>query len=111
MVLKMKKRTNKEKLARTVYRKLKHLHRVQWDTYSTYSTAPGTDIGVWHTIVIVPCFDVMFSWYSESNQLQVISIEDKNIVATFYSCNFKLFIKTIKRILRSKTFKLIFESF
>ncbi len=51
-----------ESLARIVYRKLKHLHRVQWDTYSTYSKAPGSDIGVWHTIVIVPCFDVMFSF-------------------------------------------------
>lgn len=100
-----------ESLARTVYRKLKHLHRVQWDTYSTYSKAPGSDTGVWHTIVIVPCFDVMFSWYSESNQLQVISIKDKDIVATFYGCNFKLFIKAIKMILRSKRFKLNYESF
>lgn len=45
-----------ESLARTVYRKLKHLHQVSWDTYSTYSKAPGSDTGVWHTIVIVPCF-------------------------------------------------------
>lgn len=99
-----------ESLARTVYRKLKHLHRMQWDTYSTYSKAPGSDTGVWHTIVIVPCFDVMFSWYSESNQLQVISIENKDNVTTFYGCNLQLFIKTIKRILRSKSFKLNYES-
>lgn len=69
--------SKKEILARIVYRKLKHLHLVQWDTYSTYSKAPGSDTGVWHTIVIVPCFDVMFSWYSESNQLQVISTKVK----------------------------------
>lgn len=97
-------------LAKIVYRKLKHLHQVQWDTYSTYSKAPGSDTGVWHTIVLVPCFDVMFSWYSESNQLQVISIKDKDNVATFYRCNFKLFIKAIKKILRSKRFKLNYES-
>lgn len=48
-----------ESLAKIVYRKLKHLHQVQWDTYSTYSKAPGSDTGVWHTIVIVPCFDVI----------------------------------------------------
>ena len=99
-----------ESLAKIVYRKLKHLHQVQWDTYSTYSKAPGSDIGVWNTIVLVPCFDVMFSWHSESNQLQVISIKDKDVVATFYGCNFKLFIKAIKRILRSKRFKLNYES-
>lgn len=99
-----------ESLAKIVYRKLKHLHQVQWDTYSTYSKAPGSDIGVWHTIVFVPCFDVMFSWYSESNQLQVISIKDKDTVTTFYGCDFKLFIKAIKRILRSKRFKLNYES-
>ena len=98
-----------ESLAKIVYRKLKHLHQVQWDTYSTYSKAPGSDIGVWHTIVLVPCFDVMFSWYSESNQLQVISIKDKDTVTTFYGCDFKLFIKAIKRILRSKRFKLNYE--
>lgn len=102
--------SKKESLARTIYRKLKHLHQVQWDTYSTYSKAPGSDTGVWHTIVLVPCFDVMFSWYSESNQLQVISIKDKDNVATFYGCNFKLFIKAIKKILRSKRFKLNYES-
>lgn len=99
-----------ESLAKIVYRKLKHLYQVQWDTYSTYSKAPGSDIGVWHTIVLVPCFDVMFSWYSESNQLQVISIKDKDTVTTFYGCDFKLFIKAIKRILRSKRFKLNYES-
>lgn len=98
-----------ESLARIVYRKLKHLHQVQWDTYSTYSKAPGSDTGVWHTIVCVPCFDVMFSWYSESNQLQVISIKDKKNVATCYGYTFKRFIKSIKMILRSKSFKLNYE--
>ena len=98
-----------ESLARTVYRKLKHLHQVSWDTYSTYSKAPGSDTGVWHTIVIVPCFDVMFSWYSESNQLQVISIKDKNIVTTYQDYDFKLFIKVMKKILRGKSFNLNYE--
>ena len=41
-----------ESLAKIVYRKLKHLHQVQWDTYSTYSKAPGSDTGVWRTVVL-----------------------------------------------------------
>lgn len=101
--------SKKEILARMVYRKLKHLHQVQYDTYSTYSKAPGSDTGVWHTIVIVPCFDVMFSWYSESNQLQVISTKVKDKITTYQDCDFKLFIKAIKRILRRKSFKLNYE--
>lgn len=95
-----------ESLARTVYRKLKHLHQVKWDTYSTYSKAPGSDTGVWHTIVIVPCFDVMFAWYSERNQLRAISIEDKDNVTTYQDYDFKLFIKVMKKILRGKSFNL-----
>lgn len=101
--------SKKEILARIVYRKLKHLHRVQWDTYSTYSKAPGSDTGVWHTVVLVPCFDVMFAWYSESNQLQVISTKVKDKITTYQDCDFKLFIKAIKRILRRKSFKLNYE--
>lgn len=101
--------SKKEILARMVYRKLKHLHQVQYDTYSTYSKAPGSDTGVWHTIVIVPCFDVMFSWYSESNQLQAISIEDKDNVTTYRDYDFKLFIKVIKKILRRKNVDLNWE--
>lgn len=101
--------SKKEILARMVYRKLKHLHQVQYDTYSTYSKAPGSDIGVWHTVVLVPCRDAMYVWYSESNQLQVISTKVKDNITTYQDCDFKLFIKAIKRILRSKTFKLNYE--
>lgn len=97
-------------LAKIVYRKLKHLHQVQWDTYSTYSKAPGSDTGVWRTVVLVPCFDVMFVWYSEINQLQAISIEEKDNVTTYQDYDFKLFIKVMKKILRGKIFNLNYES-
>lgn len=105
----MKKRMTKEKLARIVYRKLKHLHQVQWDTYSAYSKAPGSDTGVWHINVIVPCRDAMYVWYSESNQLQAISIENKDNVTTFRDYDFKLFVKVMKKILRRKNFDLMYE--
>lgn len=95
-----------ESLARTVYRKLKHLHQVQWDTYSTYSKAPGSDTGVWHVVVLVPCRDAMYVWYSASNQLQSISIEDKDNVTTYQDYTFKLFINVMKKILRGKSFNL-----
>ena len=103
------KRMNKENLARTVYRKLKHLHQLQWDTYGTYSKAPGSDTGVWHITVIVPCRDAIYVWYSESNQLQAISIENKDNVATFRDYDFKLFVKVMKKILRCKNFDLRYE--
>ena len=50
-----------ESLAKIVYRKLKHLHQVQWDTYSTYSKAPGSDTGVWRTVVL--CLVLMWCLY------------------------------------------------
>lgn len=98
-----------ESLARTVYRKLKHLHQVKWDTYSTYSKAPGSDTGAWHVIVIVPCRDAMYVWHSENNQLQAISIEDKDNVTTYRDYDFKLFIKVMKKILRRKNVDLNWE--
>ena len=52
--------SKKEILARMVYRKLKHLHQVQYDTYSTYSKAPGSDTGVWSVVVLVPCRDAVY---------------------------------------------------
>lgn len=89
-----------ESLARIVYRKLKHLHQVQWDLYSTYSKAPGSDTGVWHTIVIVPCFDGI----QKRNQLQVISTKVKDKITTYQDYDFKLFIKVMKKILRGQEF-------
>lgn len=100
-----------ESLAKIVYRKLKHLHQVQWDTYSTYSKAPGSDTGVWRVVVLVPCRDAMYVWSSASNQLQAISIEDKDNVTTYQDYDFKLFIKVMKKILRGKSFNLNYESF
>lgn len=98
-----------ESLAKIIYRKLKYLHQVKWDTYSTYSKAPGSDTGVWHVVVLVPCRDAMYVWHSESNQLQAISIEDKDNVSTYRDYDFKLFIKVMKKILRRKSFNLNYE--
>lgn len=102
--------SKKEILAKTCYRKLKHLHQVQWDAYGTYSKAPASNKGVWRITVLVPCRDAMYVWYSESNHLQAVSIEDKNNVKTYQDYDFKLFIKTMKKILKRKSFNLNYES-
>lgn len=52
----------------------------------------------------------MFVWYSEINQLQAISIEEKDNVTTYQDYDFKLFIKVMKKILRGKIFNLNYES-
>lgn len=101
----MKKR-NKENIPRIVYRKLKHLHQVQWDTYSTFSRAPGSDSGVWSVNVIIPNKDAMYVWHSANNQLLIILTKNKDDIKTFCNYDFKLFIKMIKRILRNKDVKL-----
>lgn len=101
----------KENLARTVYRKLKHLHQVQWNTYSTYSKASGTNTGIWKVFVIVPYKDAMYVWHSVNNQLEIISIEDKENIVTHCGYDFKLFVKVMKKILRRKSFNPNYESF
>lgn len=90
--------------ARTLYRKLKHLHQVHWTLGRVYNKNPINGVRSWHIIVTVPCRDTMYIWYKETNQLQLISIADENDVATYQDCDFKLFIKIIKKILRGKEF-------
>ena len=96
----------KETLPRTVYKKLKHLHQVHWDMYSTFDHAPGSDSGVWEVNIIVPSRDTTYVWNSE-NQLQLISIKDKKNIIKCSNYNFKHFIRIIKKILRNT--KLRFE--
>ena len=98
-----------ESLARIIYRKLKHLHQVEWDTYTICGREPGSDIGAWDIHVIVPSRDAMYVWHSESNQLLAISIEDKDNVTTYRDYDFKLFIKVMKKILRRKNVDLNWE--
>lgn len=96
-------------LARTIYRKLKHLHQVKWYTYSTYSKAPGSDTGVWVIHVIVLSRDAMYAWHSANNQLLAIYNEDKDNVTTYQDYDFKLFVKVMKKILRRKSVDLNWE--
>ena len=90
-------------LARTTYRKLKHLHQVQWSLGRIYNKNPINGVLSWHIVVTIPCRDAVYIWYKETNQLQVISIADENDVI-YQDYDFKLFIKTIKKILRVKSF-------
>ena len=106
------KMKNKETLPRTVYKKLKHLHQVQWDTYSTFSHAPGSDTtGVWEVNVIVPSRDTTYVWHSANNQLQLISIKDKKNIIKCSNYDFKHFIRVIKKVLRRKSCVLNYEGY
>lgn len=98
-----------ESLARTIYCKLKHLHQIEWDTYTCCSREPWSDIGVWNIHVIVPSRDAMYVWHSENNQLEAISIENKDSITTYKDYDFKLFVKVMKKILRRKSFNLNYE--
>lgn len=93
-------------LASTAYRKLKHLHQVQWRLGRVYNQNPISGVWSWHIIITVPCRDAMYVWYKETNQLQAISIDDDNNVTTYRDYDFKLFIKVMKKILRGKSFNL-----
>lgn len=101
--------SKKENLGRVVYRKLKHLHQRKWDGYATYSGDLASANGVWRINVIVPYLNAMYIWHSESNQLQSISLEDKDNITTYQGYDFKLFIKVMKKILRRKSINLIYE--
>lgn len=97
-------------LAGTAYRKLKHLHQVQWRLGRVYNKNPISGVWSWNIIVTVPCRDAMYVWYKETNQLQAISIEDENNVTTYRDYDFKLFIKVMKKILRRKNVDLNWET-
>lgn len=94
--------SKKESLARTIYRKLKHLHQVRWRLCRVYNKNPVNGVLSRHIVVAVPCRNAMYIWYKETNHLQVISIADENDVI-YRDYDFKLFIKVIKKILRHKS--------
>lgn len=100
--------SKKESLARTIYRKLKHLHQVRWRLSRVYNKNPVNGVLSWHIVVAVPCRNAMYIWYKETNHLQVISIADENDVI-YRDYDFKLFIKVMKKILRCKNVDLNWE--
>ena len=91
--------------ARTIYRKLKHLHQVQWELCRI------SDNGVWRISVIVPSCNAIYVWYDYCNQMRAISLDDEDNFVTYQDCDLKLFIKMMKKILRRKIFNLNYESF
>lgn len=80
---------------RTIYRKLKHLHQVDWELCRI------SDNGICRIAVCVPSRNAMYVWYDYCNQMQTISPDDEDFVA-YQNCDLKAFIKTMKKILRRK---------
>lgn len=92
------------KLFVTVYKKIKHLHRINWDIVPDFDT---------QTIVLtVPSIDAVYVWKVKENVLEAHSREEFYSERTTYykEYDLKRFIKVMKRILRSKRFKLNYES-
>lgn len=86
--------------ARTIYRKLKHLHQVQWELCRI------SDNGIWRIAVIVPSLNTIYVWYDYCNQTKAISLDDEDNFTAYENYDLKLFIKTMKKILRRKSFDL-----
>lgn len=82
--------------ARTIYRKLKHLHQVDWELCRI------SDNGIWRIAVCVPSRNAMYVWYDYCNQMQTISPDDEDNFVAYQNCDLKVFIKTMKKILRRK---------
>lgn len=83
--------------ARTIYRKLKHLHQTEWELCRI------SDHGIWR---IVPSRNAMYVWYDYNNYLVSIALDNEDNFTTY---DLKLFIKVMKKILRRKNFDLRYE--
>lgn len=83
-----------EFVARTIHRKLKHLHQVDWELCRM------SDNEIWRIVVCVPSRNAMYVWYDYCNQMRAISLDDEDNITTCQNYDFKLFIKTMKKILR-----------
>lgn len=92
-----------EFVAKTLYRKLKHLHQTEWELCRI------SDNGIWRTAVIVPSLNTIYVWYDYGNQLRAISLDDEDNFVTYQNCDFKLLIKVMKKILRRKNVDLNWE--
>ena len=81
---------------RTIYRKLKHLHQVDWELCRI------SDNGIWRIAVVVPSRNAMYVWFDYCNKVQAISLDDKDNFVTYDNYDLKLFIKMMKEILKDK---------
>lgn len=89
--------------ARTIYRKLKHLHQTEWELCRI------SDNGIWRIAVIVPSRNAMYVWYDYNNHLVSIALDNEDNFTTYEDYDLKLFIKVMKKILRRKNFDLRYE--
>lgn len=87
-------------LARIIYRKLKHLHQTE------YELCRISINGIWYIAVSVPSRNAIYVWYNYFNQMRAISLDNEDNATTYPNCDLKLFIKTMKKILRRKSFDL-----
>ena len=85
-----------EFVARAIYRKLKHLHQVDWELCRI------SDNGIWRIAVCVPSRNAMYVWFDYCNKMQAILPYDEDNFVTYQNCDLKCFIKTMKMILRRK---------
>lgn len=89
--------------ARTIYRKLKHLHQTEWELCRI------SDNGIWRIAVVVPSRNTMYVWYDYLNRLVSIALDNEDNYTTYEDYDFNLFIKVMKKILRRKSFDLRYE--
>ena len=88
---------------RTIYRKLKHLHQVDWELCRI------SDNGIWRSAVCMPSRNAMYVWFDYCNEMRAISLDDEDNFTTYENYDLKLFIKVMKMILRRKNFDLRYE--
>lgn len=89
--------------ARTIYRKLKHLHQTEWELCRI------SDNGIWRIGVIVPSRNAMYVWYDYLNRLVSFALDNEDNFTIYEDYDLKLFIKVMKKILRRKRFNLRYE--
>lgn len=92
-----------EFVARTIYRKLKHLHQVEWELCRI------SDNGIWRIAVVVPSRNAMYVWYDYNNHLVSIALDNEDNYTTYEDYDLKLFIQVMKKMLRRKNFDLRYE--
>lgn len=81
---------------RTIHRKLKHLHQIDWELCRM------SDNGIWRIAVCVPSRNAVYVWFDYCNEMRAISLDDEDNFVTYQNCDLKLFIKLMKEILKDK---------
>lgn len=84
----------------TVYTKIKHLHRINWDI--------TPDFEAQSIMIRIPSIDAVYVWKYKDNVLEAHSYEEFWSDRTTHYDNYdlKLFIKIIKKIIKGKGFDL-----